>query len=57
MQVRIKFKSAAAAEIAASKLPIAIQDKWRIVKDRTTDAYLEIPEAYEDYVNRYLKQD
>lgn len=57
MYVRIKFKSAAAAEIAASKLPVAIQDKWSIVKDRTTDAYLEIPEDYEDYVERYLKKD
>jgi len=52
MQVRIKYKSAAEAERAAEKLPIAC--KWRIVKDRTTDAYLEVPESYEDYVMRYL---
>lgn len=52
MQVRIKYKSAAEAERAAEKLPIAC--KWRIVKDRTTDAYLEVPESYEDYVIRYL---
>ena len=52
MQVRIKYKSAAEAERAANKLPIAC--KWRIVKDRTTDAYLEVPEDYEDYVMRYL---
>ena len=52
MQVRIKYKSAAEAEDAASKLPVAC--KWRIVKDRTTDAYLEVPEDYEDYVMRYL---
>ena len=49
MQVRIKYKSVAEAERAANKLPIAC--KWRIVKDRTTDAYLEVPE---DYVMRYL---
>lgn len=52
MQVRIKYKSAADAEKAASKLPVAC--KWRIVKDYTTDAYLEVPESYEDYVMRYL---
>lgn len=52
MLARIKFKSAAEAEEAASKLPIACE--WRIVKDRTTDAYLEVPECYEDYVMRYL---
>lgn len=54
MHVRIKFKSAAEAEEAASKLPIAC--KWSILKDQTTDAYLEIPEDYEDYFNRYLKK-
>lgn len=52
MNVRIKYKSAAEAERAAEKLPVAC--KWRIVKDRTTDAYLEVPEDYEDYVMRYL---
>ncbi len=52
MNVRIRYKSAAAAEDAASRLPIAC--KFSILKDRTTDAYLEVPEAYEDYVMRYL---
>lgn len=52
MDVRIKYKSAAAAEKAADKLPVACN--YRIVKDRTTDAYLQVPEDYEDYVMRYL---
>lgn len=52
MNVRIKYKSAAEAEQAAAKLPIAC--KWSIVKDCTTDAYLEVPSDYEDYVMRYL---
>lgn len=52
MQVRIKYKSLANAEEAKSKLPIAC--KGTIVTDKTTNAYLEIPEAYEDYVMRYL---
>lgn len=52
MDVRIKYKSAAAAEKAASKLPVDC--RYMIVKDRTTDAYLQIPEDYEDYVMRYL---
>lgn len=52
MDVRIKYKSAAAAEKAASKLPVVC--RYRIVKDRTTDAYLQVPEDYEDYVMRYL---
>lgn len=52
MDVRIKYKSAAAAEKAASKLPVGC--RFMIVKDRTTDAYLQIPEDYEDYVMRYL---
>lgn len=52
MFVRIKYKSAAAAEDAASKLPVSCP--WRILKDRTTDAYLEVPESYEDYIFTYL---
>lgn len=52
MQVRIKFKSAADAEKVAEKLPVNCS--YRILKDRTSDAYLEIPESYEDYVERYL---
>lgn len=52
MQVRIKFKSAADAERIAERLPASCS--YNILKDKTTDAYLEIPEKYEDYVNRYL---
>lgn len=52
MFIRIKYKSAKAAEQAASKLPISCD--WRILKDRTTDAYLEVPESYEDYILSYL---
>lgn len=52
MHVRIKYKSAAAAERAAELLPTGCD--YLIVKDRTTNAYLEIPENYEDYVLRYL---
>lgn len=52
MFVRIKYPSAAAAERAAEKLPVDVH--WEIRKDRTTDAYLEVPEDWEDYVMRYL---
>ena len=52
MNVRIKYKSAAEAEEAADKLPLAC--KWKIVKDRANGAYLEVPQDYEDYVMRYL---
>lgn len=52
MYVRIKYKSAAAAETAASKLPCKCP--YHILKDLTTDAYLEVPEDYEDYVMNYL---
>ena len=52
MFIRIKYKSAKAAEEAAQKLPIACD--WRILRDRTTDAYLEVPESYEDYILKYL---
>ena len=52
MDVRIKYKSAKAAQDAASKLPIAC--RFLIVTDKTTDCYLQIPEKYEDYVMRYL---
>lgn len=52
MVTRIKYPSAAAAERAAEKLPVSV--KWSILKDRTTDAYLEVPEDWEDYVMRYL---
>lgn len=52
MHVRIKYKSAAAAERAAELLPTGCD--YLIVKDRTSDAYLEVPESYEDYILRYL---
>lgn len=52
MFVRIKYPSAAAAERAADKLPVGVD--WEIRKDRTSDAYLEVPEDWEDYVMRYL---
>lgn len=52
MDVRIKYKSAVAAKDAASKLPVSC--RYMIVKDRTSDAYLQVPEDYEDYVMNYL---
>lgn len=52
MYVRFRFKSAAAAEEVASKLPVGC--KWTILRDCTHDAYLEVNEDYEDYVERYL---
>lgn len=52
MQVRFKFKTAAEAERVAEKLPASC--KWQILRDQTTDAYLEAPEYYEDYIERYL---
>lgn len=52
MKVQFRFKSARLAENAAAKLPVACD--WSIVRDRTSDAYLEIPEDYEDYFERYL---
>lgn len=52
MNVRFRFKSAAKAEEAASKLPIACD--WALVKDKTTDAYLEFSDKYEDYFERYI---
>ena len=52
MDVRIKYTSAAAAEKAASKLSVAC--RYRIVKDMTSDAYLQVPQDFEDYVMTYL---
>lgn len=52
MYVRIKYKSLAEAEAAAMKLPVSCD--WSIRRDCTSDAYLEIPESYEEYVMRYL---
>lgn len=52
MNVRFRFKSAAGAEEAASKLPVGC--KWSILRDCTSDAYLEVSGDYEDYVEKYL---
>lgn len=52
MKIRIEYKSAAEAERAAEKLPIAC--KWRVVKECMKKAYLEVPEGYKDYIMRYL---
>lgn len=52
MDVRFKYNSVAAAKDAASKLPSSC--RYMIVKDLTTDAYLQVPEDYEDYVMKYL---
>lgn len=52
MDVRFKYKSAAAAEEAARRLPASC--RYMIVKDRTSEAYLQVPEDYEDYVMKYL---
>lgn len=52
MNVRFKFRSVAAAVEVATKLPVAC--KWSMLRDCTSDVYLEVPESYEDYVNRYL---
>ena len=52
MYIRIKYKSAAAAEKAGTKLPLSCV--WHIVKDSTTDVYLEVPESYLSYVYKYL---
>lgn len=52
MNVRFRFKTAKLAEDCARKLPVACLHK--IVTDRTSDAYLEVHENYEDYIERYL---
>lgn len=52
MDAQFRFKSAALAEEVAMKLPIACH--WTIVRDYTTDVYLQVSESYEDYVERYL---
>lgn len=50
--VRFKFKSVKDAEDAAMLLPVSCD--WSILRDRTSDAYLEVPEEYEDYTKRYI---
>lgn len=52
MQVRFKFKDLATLQSVAEKLPVDC--KWELLTDRTTDVYLEVPEEYEDYIERYL---
>lgn len=52
MNTRFRFESAGTAEKVARVLPCAC--KWSILKDCTSDAYLEVPETYEDYVERLL---
>lgn len=52
MNVRFRFKSVKMAEDVAVKLPVSCD--WKIVRDRTTDAYFEVGEEYEEYIDRYL---
>lgn len=52
MNVRFRFRSAAAAEEVAMKLPVGCE--WSLLRDCTSDAYLEVNECYEDYIERYL---
>ena len=52
MHVRFKFKDLTALQNVAEKLPTDC--KWNLLTDRTTDVYLEVPEEYEDYIERYL---
>lgn len=54
MMVRFKYSSREAAEHARQKLPISCEG--RVLTDRTKNAYLEVPESYEDYVERYLTE-
>lgn len=48
MNTRFRFGTASDAEKIARLLPAGCY--WCILRDCTTDAYLEFPEAYEDYV-------
>lgn len=52
MNVRFRFKSFAKAEKVRSLLPVSCES--RIIGDGTTDAYLEVPEEYEVYIESYL---
>lgn len=54
MNVRFRFKSAAAAEEAAGRLPVGCN--WKILRDCTHDAYLEVSEDCENYVEKYLNE-
>lgn len=55
MHVRFRFKSVADAERVAMLLPVTCE--WTILRDQTTDAYLEVSVEYEDYVCMYLIHD
>lgn len=52
MNVRFRFKDWAKAQAMVSKLPFDC--KHRVVKDQTTDIYIEVDEEWEDYIERYL---
>lgn len=52
MNVRFRFKNAGLAASVMEKLPCDCVA--RIVRDLTADVYLEVPENYEDYIERYL---
>lgn len=52
MMVRFKFPSVIDAERAAALLPADC--KWSILRDCTTNAYLEIPETFEEFIESYI---
>lgn len=52
MNVRFRFKSTKLAEDVAAKLPVSFY--WKILHDQTSDAYLEVIEEYEEYIERNL---
>lgn len=52
MNVRFRFKSTKLAEDVAAKLPVSCD--WKILHDQTSDAYLEVIEEYEEYIERNL---
>ena len=52
MVIRFKFQSVKDAEKAAKLLPIDCS--WSILRDLTTDVYLEVPETYEDLIECYI---
>lgn len=52
MHVRFRFKTAALAEEAALKLPVACN--WQLLRDQTSDAYLEFSDKYEEYFEKYI---
>lgn len=52
MNVRFRFKSAKLAQDVAVKLPGWCN--WKILRDQTGDAYLEVSEEYEEYIYKYF---